>query len=252
MAALAAAPSAFQPSRAATNFHGTAYEYDRNTVFDAHTFFEDRFNEPKSVLHLNQFGAALGGPVVRDKAFFFFSWEAVRIVTVAPTDLRVPTPAEMNGDFSADSSYTPSNPIIDFAQPGPGFLCPGGSFNKICPQHLSPAIAKMYSGTPPYFAPVESDPTELAILEASGYNAYVNAKQPDNTNEYVARIDDQLTANQRLFGRYTRYNVYFPHSSPLGSPAFPIDGPMNTSNQLVVGDNLHDLAYLERRYPAGF
>ena len=96
----------FSTKSGGNKFHGTAYEYDRNTVFNAHTFFEDRFDEPKSVLHQNQFGATLGGPIVRDKAFFFFSWESMRIVTAAPTDYRVPTAAEMSGDFTADYGTT--------------------------------------------------------------------------------------------------------------------------------------------------
>jgi hypothetical protein len=230
----------FSTKSGGNKFHGTAYDYDRNTVFDAHTFFEDRFHESKSVLHQNQFGADLGGPIVRDKAFFFFSWESVRIVTDTPIDARVPTTAEEGGDFSADSAYTPANPLIDFAQgPGPplAFLCPGGSYNKICPQHLSPVAKAMENGTPPYFAAEETDPTKLAALETNGYNSDVVARTPTSTNQYAVRIDDQLTANQRLFGRYSYYSIAFPGEWPIAAPAFPIDGPNTITNQVVVGDN---------------
>jgi hypothetical protein len=227
----------FSTKSGANKFHGTAYEYDRNTVFNAHTFFEDRFNEPKSVLHQNQFGATLGGPILRDKAFFFFSWDSTRIVTASPTDYRVPTAAEMGGDFTADYGTT-TDGILDWKIMAPPEDCqPGGGINKICPQHLDPTAAAMYSGTPPYFAPVESNPTELALLEKSGYNGFIVEKQPDSADQYVVRIDHELNQHHHLFGRYTHWKIIFPAANPVAMPATYQAGPDTFTNQLVVADN---------------
>lgn len=82
-------------------FHGEAYEYIRNKVLNGNTFFGDLEHEPKPAFTQNQYGATLGGPIKRDKAFFFFSWEgfALRKGNVAVD--TVPTIAERGGDFSA-------------------------------------------------------------------------------------------------------------------------------------------------------
>ena len=63
-------------------FHGSAFEYLRNDAFDARNFFD--FGAQKSVLKLNQFGGSVGGPIVREKAFFFTSFEGLRQHTVSP------------------------------------------------------------------------------------------------------------------------------------------------------------------------
>src|ERR1700676_450665 len=75
-------------------FHGSAFEYLRNSDFDAADFFTNRAAKPKNPLHRNQFGATLGGPIWKDKTFFFASWEGFRQVAPTPSSTRVPTDAE--------------------------------------------------------------------------------------------------------------------------------------------------------------
>ena len=72
----------FVTKSGSNGFHGSLFEYLRNDAFDARNFFD--FGAAKSVLRLNQFGGSIGGPIVRDKAFFFASYEGLRQHTVSP------------------------------------------------------------------------------------------------------------------------------------------------------------------------
>lgn len=219
----------FSTRSGGNQFHGTAYEYVRNTVFDANTFFNDRYLEPKAILHQNQFGATLGGPIVRNRAFFFGSWEQLRLLTQSSAQFRVPTPAEMSGDFRADG---PTFDIKTFARAN----C-NGVQDTFCADELDPTAAAMYNAKPSYFAPMETNPAKLAVLQASGYNADINPKQANNMLQAVGRVDDQLTSKQKLFARFTRWTVNIPLPSALPAPAIPTGPTTSITNQLVFGDD---------------
>jgi len=82
-------------TKSGTNsFHGSVFEYLRNSDFDAADFFTNRLRGTKNTLHRNQFGANAGGPIRRDKTFFFASWEGFRQVNPTVSSTRVPTAAE--------------------------------------------------------------------------------------------------------------------------------------------------------------
>ena len=82
------------------SFHGTAYEYLRNRVFDANDFFSNRNKLAKPQNVQNQFGTNLGGPVIKDKLFFFFDYEGTRIRRGVSRITTAPLPNERIGDFS--------------------------------------------------------------------------------------------------------------------------------------------------------
>ncbi len=82
-------------TKSGTNqFHGSAFEYLRNSDLDAADFFTNKLNGTKNTLHRNQYGATFGGPVRKDKTFFFASWEGFRQVNPTVSATRVPTDAE--------------------------------------------------------------------------------------------------------------------------------------------------------------
>jgi len=84
------------------NFHGDLYEYFRNTVLDAQGYF----NSVRPQWNQNQFGGTFGGPVKKDRTFFFVSYEGRRVREGIPGALvNVPTPAERNGDFSGVGGF---------------------------------------------------------------------------------------------------------------------------------------------------
>ena len=82
------------------NFHGEVWEFLRNQAFDARGFFEQP-NDRKAPYKQNQFGAALGGPIKRDKAFFFVDYEGTRIHQAQTDFATVPVAGESTGDFSS-------------------------------------------------------------------------------------------------------------------------------------------------------
>ena len=106
--------------RGGTNqFHGSAYEFMRNDYFDAREAFgrNDRDGDGKAdpaVLRQNQFGATFGGPIKKNKAFFFASWEAWKLRKAQSDFQIVPTPAERSGDFSQTANLGDlSDPLGD-------------------------------------------------------------------------------------------------------------------------------------------
>src|SRR5467141_3080585 len=82
-------------TKSGTNqFHGTVFEYLRNSVLDAADFFTNKNGGTKNPLHRNQYGGTFGGPVLKDKLFFFASYEGFRQVAPQVSSTRVPTAAE--------------------------------------------------------------------------------------------------------------------------------------------------------------
>ncbi|HXE11442.1 MAG TPA: TonB-dependent receptor [Bryobacteraceae bacterium] len=163
-------------TKSGTNqFHGSAFEFVRNTAFDANAW--NALNKPP--LHRNQFGGTLGGPIIRNKTFFFGSYSGLRQNTTQLLNSAVvPTPAERSGDFS-----TNKNPIID---PTTGSKFPG---NRI---------------------PLTSfDPTALAIMNkyiplANEPNGTFQGQVPNpyDTDEYLLKIDQDFSNSQRLTVSY--------------------------------------------------
>lgn len=113
-------------TRSGTNqFHGTAFEYFRNSRLDAADFFTNRNRAAKNPLHRNQFGVTLGGPVLKNRLFFFGSWEAFRQVAPIVSSTRVPTSAER-----ASVTDPISRALLRF-WPDPNTSVPGSANNFI-------------------------------------------------------------------------------------------------------------------------
>src|SRR5262245_61143157 len=85
----------------ANDIHGTAWEFLRNDKFDAADFFLNRSGAKKAPNHQNQFGGNVGGPILKDRAFFFFNYEGTRVSRGQTRLTNVPTANERSGDFSA-------------------------------------------------------------------------------------------------------------------------------------------------------
>ena len=81
-------------------FHGTAWEFLRNDALDAANFFENSGGIPKGEYRQNQFGALLGGPIIKDKTFFFIDYEGLQIRQAIPSVNTVPTALERNSGYT--------------------------------------------------------------------------------------------------------------------------------------------------------
>src|SRR5437660_8145511 len=119
-----AGPTVLVTTKGGSNgFHGSLFEFFRNTKLDARSFFA----VTKEQFNLNQFGGALGGPIQKDKTFFFLDYQGKRQRHGVPFTGLVPTAAMMNGDFSMDplgATRGPNNPngFLDIVNPLDGFV----------------------------------------------------------------------------------------------------------------------------------
>src|SRR5882762_6256257 len=112
-------------TKSGTNqFHGTAFEYLRNSVLDAADFFTNKNRGKKNPLHRNQYGGTFGGPILRDRMFFFLSYEGFRQIAPTVSSTRVPTDAER-----AKVTDPISKSLLQF-WPAPNFTPLAGSFNN--------------------------------------------------------------------------------------------------------------------------
>jgi Carboxypeptidase regulatory-like domain/TonB dependent receptor-like, beta-barrel len=159
---------------------GTAYEFFRNGGLDARNFFAPD-NEPDPDYNRNQFGASIGGPIARDRTFFFADYEGTRLREGITRVTNVPTIAERRGDFSQSLFAAPVDPF--FRQPFPGAQIPAFAINPI-----GAAIAALYPepnrNTP--FANFVSSPT-----------------QRDDVDQFDVRGDHALGGGSRLSARYS-------------------------------------------------
>ncbi len=207
-------------TKSGTNkFHGSVYEFDQNKVFSTRNFF----SESIPPLIWNQFGGAIGGPIKKDKAFFFFAYEGLRSISPGTDITTVPTAAERIGDFSAaglptiyDPSTTTTVNGVTTRTPFPG--------NMITATE-DPIAAKImaYWPTPNYGG-----------AGALVNNYYFVAGSTSTSNQYDAKVDLTISSKNRLsatfFGTYVHTNF------------------LNDYNTGVCANNCDPLAQLEPEF----
>ena len=196
-------------SKGGTNqFHGNAYEYFRNTALNANDWFSNHAGLGKSPLHQNQFGGNVSGPIVKNKAFFFFSFERETLTSTSPVSYRVPTTAELNGNFAADFLPSAGTQIFD---PTTGAAYTG---NVIPTAKLNATALKILALEVPNESRV-NQATNPANPFAS--NLTVSAPIEGFQNQYNARVDYSLGAKDQIFARFTYWNPHNGQSDPLGN-----------------------------------
>jgi len=192
-------------TKSGTNtIHGSAYDYVRNTDFDANRFFNNEQALAVPVLKRNQFGATVGGPVVlpkivngRNKLFFFFSYEGQRQTALdsSPGKVTTYTPAEASGDFSA-LGPPGSNPVGAFLLNN---LNNGNPYYQADPTKAAEGIidpSKIDPVAQAYFA------AHLIPTSPSGI-LFPQAASTANYNEYLGKIDYNITSKDMLSGTFT-------------------------------------------------
>ena len=172
--------------------HGSAFFFHRNDALDARNFF-DPVGEKKPEFRQHQFGATIGGPIVRDQTFFFFSYEGWRIAKSRTRRYSVPPVEFRNGDFSSVSAAIydpdttrpdPNNPGEFIRDPFPGNVIPADRINPVSQNVLN----------------------ELFPLpNQAGVSQNLIAAPLDNRDEdlYTIRIDHELSQKDHIFGRYS-------------------------------------------------
>nr|WP_162539353.1 TonB-dependent receptor [Granulicella sp. WH15] len=194
------------------DLHGSVYDYFRNSYLDANNYFSNQAGVPLPSFKRNQFGFSLGGPVYipklyngRDKTFFFVDYEGLRQDTATSVLTTVPTLAERGGDFSADTTssgapitlYDPTTTKATTSSSG-GITYTRAPFkgNKIDPSRFDPVSANILKYFP---LPNRSS--------SSGRNNYFAAgSAPYTINQYDIKVDEILSARQRMSFRFSKRN----------------------------------------------
>jgi hypothetical protein len=209
-------------TKSGTNtFHGSAYEYVRNTDLEANDWFSKHDGLAKSPLHQNQFGANVGGPGLKNKLFFFFSWEHEALATGAPEEEVMPTTAELAGNFAGEQTIYNTNYGTLNTPNGQPF--PGNSIAAF----IDPTALKILQ--------LET-PDESKVTQTPGVpNFFANAPIKGDQTQYNARVDANLSKDN-LFARYTFWNPHNSASDPEGNKTG--GGPTGNSTQEgVFGEN---------------
>ncbi len=200
-------------SRAGTNrLAGTAYEFLRNSALDARNFFDDP-RQPIPPFRQNQFGASLGGPVRRDRTFFFGNYEGLRIDQSITNTTLLPPVEIRRGDFSGINPLT-GDSFPTLIDPTTGELFSGNQIPESMIHPLSRAI-------------LERIPLPNQADAAPAANNHINiGKRRVVSDQFLLRVDHQLTPKHQVFGRFLFFNgdqlfPFVPNTFAQNPPAPP-------------------------------
>src|SRR5580704_9043498 len=216
--------------------HGTAVEYFRNDALDARNYF-NQANEPKAPFHNNQYGGSLGGPIIKNKTFFYADYEGqqepVGVVTLA----CVPDPAQI----AADKAFILANPIVGTLNPVTAALLARNPWP-------APNIPGTFGGSL-----VGSEDSGCPV----GPNSSVVSPSFNRLTSFIGKVDHNFNANNVLTGRYffgdsvqsfplaltasggqlPGFNTYTPTRVQLVSISYVHTIGSNKVNELRVGWN---------------
>ena len=194
-------------SKSGTNqFHGSLFDYFRNNVLSANDFFSNSVGRPRPVLRYNQFGGTIGGPVIRNRTFFFFSYEGLRQQSPTVVTTSVPTDLQRAGDFSGTFSsagqlvviYDPLTTIPNPNNPST-YIRSAFTGNRIPQNRIDPVAKNIQS----YFPAPNSAGNPGTNLN----NFFFSGPAQRATDNFSGRVDHQLNASTSLMARVSRANL---------------------------------------------
>src|ERR1700730_17184586 len=175
------------------HMHGSAYEFVRNDIFNAKNFFD--LPGPTPAFRENQFGGALGGPIIKGRTFFFVNYDGQRTRQSQAELFSVPTIAERAGNFSGAPT------IFDPLTHAP---IPGNDIANDPTLRLDPAAVALLAKLPPPTPGLAGQNNLLSVQKSSYYN-----------NEYNARLDHRFSDQDNSFLRAAVFHVN--EFDPFGS-----------------------------------
>ncbi len=218
------------------NFHGNVYNFFRNDKLNANSFFSNKAGANRPVFRFNQFGLTAGGPVVKNKVFWFFNFEGLRQRTPRQYRFTVPTALQRTGDFSQTLARTgPSDftgILFQIADPltttpaGARQLFPG---NRIPASRINRISTNVLSRYPN--ANLPGDPVNQAN------NFFTEVPAPYDGENYSVRIDPNFRAH-RFFARWSQ-NQGFPGTPTpwdIGEGVGALEGNNRAQTSIGVSD----------------
>ena len=238
-------------------FHGSLYEFLRNSDLDANSFYSNLNGTPLPNFKRNQFGGSIGGPVEipriykgKDKTFFFFDYEGLRQGAAATLQTTVPTALQRTGDFSqtlnaSGQLVTIYDPTTTVAQgtgyvrsPFPGNVIPGDRIDLVAKNIVN-------------YYPL---PNRSGALYTGVNNYYVASNNILDSNSIDVKIDEDLSDRSRFFVRYSRQSlnspapVYLPSAIRVAQNAPDNQAQTNNSAAIDYTLTLSPSDLLEMRY----
>ena len=221
-------------------FRGTGYGFIRDESLSTNEYFLEKAGQPKSKMDYYRWGGTLGGPIRKDKTFFFGVFERLDDAFPEVGQYTVPTQAQRNGDFSAllaqgITIYDPATAFLNSAGrverlPFPGNMIPANRISPIAQNYL-----KYY-------------PMPNQAGDAQGRNNYLSENtRTDDFYAATVRVDHQLTQNQRVFLRYNRNDRKEARSNwtgevggilPTGNYLFRINDQVTLDHVWTMGSGL--------------
>ena len=196
-------------------FHGDLYEFLRNDVLDARNAFDTSRQPYKQ----NQFGATLGGPIIKNRTFFFGDYEGLRIRQATPFLELIPTPAEVAGNFSSllDTSAPTGfndcngNPtyageifntrLTQASGASPTGFCgvPIGGYAGGFPTNIFPSVDPLAATLSTYWPTPNTTPT----ANNGGNNFLSDPERHESRNNFDVRVDHKISDKDNTFGRFS-------------------------------------------------
>lgn len=264
-------------TRSGTNkFHGSLYEFLRNDKLDANDWFANNQGAPRSPLRLNDFGGTIGGPIIKNKTFFFFDYEGTRVHSFASSFAGVPTQAMRNGDFGelctlngftfdsngqcGDTSGQIYDPFTSVADPDGGFVASRDfiPFNNLA-TYTSPGNGSL----PAAFNVPNSNPGNLidpvafklmqfyplpnqAIgspddLHSDWFGSGVNQS---SNNQFDIKIDHRFSESKQISGKYAERR-----NNGQGFNCYKNEADPCTAGPSLEHDHLFAINYLQTLSP---
>lgn len=210
------------------NFHGSVWEYARNSVFDANSWANNHatVKVPKGNFSQNQFGGTIGGPVLRDRLFFFGDYQGLRSTQQTTVYSVVPSAAMKTGNLTEVASYNPTPALASQA----GCI----TAKVVNPTCIDPVARRIAALLP--------DPNNVQSANGNwdGSNNYRFSYQlPQQVNSFDTRIDQKISDRHSIFGRYSllqqhRQDPPWTSNATVGNGGFATD--YNIRNQgLALG-----------------
>lgn len=196
-------------TKSGTNaFHGSAYDFLRNTALDANNFFSNLNGDPRQTLHRNQYGGTVGGPIKKDKLFFFLAYQKQQLSEASVSNqVTLPTAAELQGNFSASpnkaavASFLQANP---FFQPNPALAAQGiinsASIDPVAQAYIKAALI-----------PTSSSPTGAASFQNP---------LTDNPDEWTGKLDYEASSKDHFTATFGRILDPQLNPGPGGIPGY--------------------------------
>ena len=230
-------------TKSGTNeIHGSLYEFLRNKDLNANTFFSNRSGLPTPAFTQNQFGGTAGGPIKKDKTFFFGGYEGFRLSQGRTVVSNVPLDAWRNGDFSNLRSASGAQiPIYDplttcgvLGNPG---CATNASGNPVYTRSPFPGNVIPQSRIDPSAQTMTkfwAEPNQPGQPNTFLQNYDANVPSLRSTDQYNGRIDQNFSERQHMFGRYTYYGFNSPASDSYGTKTTSYTTAL--SQQAVIAD----------------